>query len=190
MTRPVGTLPVGSLTVNVDLDPAPPDPRDADNLGHMVCLRRGYRLGDPHDYRAEDHTGWADLEQHILRDHPGAVLLPLYMMDHSGLSLSTSDAMFRAFDPQRWDWGQVGFVFVSAASIRSEYGRRRISRSLRKRVGDLLRAEVEQYGRYLRGDAYCYSIETADGEVVDSCCGLLGYDHALAEARAAAEALA
>jgi len=174
MSEPVETITVGALTARIELD-TEPNPRDADNLGRMVCLHRRHSLGDPHDYRAEDHSGWDDLEQHILRDHHGAVLLPLYMMDHSGLTMSTTDAMFRAFDGAAWDWGRLGLIYASAESIRSEYG-----------VEGVLRAEVEEYDTYLRGDTYSYVIQTADGEVLDSCCGVYGLDHALAEARAAA----
>jgi len=190
MTDHVETLQVSRLTVHVDLDPEPCDPREWDNLGTMVCLHRRYALGDSHDYRAEDHGGWNDLEQHILRDHPGAVVLPLYMLDHSGLTMSTTDSLFRAFDPAGWDWGQVGFIYASAETIRAEYGVKRISRRLRALAKDVLRAEVEEYDRYLRGDCYAFTIEGPDGAVLDSCCGLVGLDHAVAEARAAAEALA
>ncbi len=190
MSEPVETITVGDLIAIVELDPDPPNPRDADNLGTMICLHRRYSLGDPHDYRAEDHSSWEDLEQHILRDHPGAVLLPLYMMDHSGLTISTSDDMFRAIDSAGWDWGQVGLIYASAESVREAFGAKRISLRLRGKVEELLVAEVEEYDRYLRGEAYCYTVQDADGEVIDSCCGFLGLDHAVAEARAAAEALA
>jgi hypothetical protein len=189
MPEPIETLSVGDLTALIELDPEPPNPRDADNLGHMVCLHRRYSLGDEHDYRAEAHSGWAELEQHILRDHPGAVMLPLYMMDHSGLSVSTSDAMFRAFDSAGWDWGQIGFVYADAESIRAEYGVRRIGRPLRERVEDVLRAEVAAYDLYLRGECYAFTVVDGDGEVLNSCGGLLGFDDAVAEGRSAAEAL-
>ena len=190
MTEHVATITVGDLTARIELDPEPPNPRDADNLGVMVCLHRRYRLGDPHAYRAEDHSGWEDLEQAILRDHPGALVLPLYLFDHSGLTMSTSDAMFRAFDAAAWDWGQVGYIVASAEDIREAFGARRISRKLRGLVEDVLRAEVTEYDLHLRGEAYAFTIETADGEVLDSCCGFLGLAHAISEARAAAEALA
>lgn len=189
MTDDIETITVGPLTVRIELDPDPQNSRDADNLGIMVCLHRRYLLGDRHDYRAEDHSGWAELEAHILRDHPGAVILPLFLFDHSGLNMSTTDAMFRTFDSAGWDWGQVGLIFAAAESIRADYGVKRISRKLREHVEDVLRAEVSEYDAYLRGEAYCYSIEGSDGEVLDSCCGVYGLDHAMAEARAAAEAL-
>jgi len=190
VSHAIETLAVGDLTVRIELDPEPPTPRDSDNLGRMVCLHRRYSLGDEHDYRAEDHSGWADLEAHVLRDHPGAVVLPIYMMDHSGLSISTSDAMFRAFDSAGWDWGQIGFTFASVETIREAFGGRRISRKLRAQVEDVLRAEVEEYDRYLRGDCYAFTIEDASGEILDSCGGFLGLDHAITQARAVAEELA
>jgi hypothetical protein len=185
----IETITVGDLTARIELDPEPCDPREWDNLGTMVCLYRRYALGDSHDYRAEDHGGWNDLEQHILRDHPGAVIVPVYLYDHSGLTISTTSSQFRAFDSAGWDWGQVGFIFASVEDIRSEYGAKRISRKLRERVEDVLRAEVEEYDRFLRGEAYVFVIETADGEVVDSCGGFLGLDHAITQARAVAEDL-
>jgi hypothetical protein len=188
MTCPVETLNVGELSVRIEQDPEPPNPREFDNLGTMVCLHGRYTLGDPHDYRAGNHSGWDDLEQHLLRDHPGAVLLPLYMMDHSGLTISTSDAVFRACDPQAWDWGRVGLIFASAEDIRAEHGVRRISRKLRERVEDLLRAEVGEYDKFLRGDCYAFTIQDASGEVLDSCGGYFGLDQVVGDARSAAEA--
>jgi len=191
MPEPIEILSVGGLTARIELDPEPQNPRDADNLGTMICLHRRYSLGDEHDYRSEDHGGWADLEAHILRDHPGAVVLPIYMMDHSGLSMSTTDHWFRQWDSAGWDWGQVGHIYAPAETIRHEYGvNRRVSRKLRAQVEDVLRAEVEEYDLYLRGEAYAFTVQTADGEVLDSCGGFLGLQHAIVEARASAEAMA
>ena len=186
----IETLTVGDLTARIELDPEPPNPRDADNLGRMICLHRRYSLGDPHDYRAEDHSGWDDLERHVLQDHPGAVMLPLFLFDHSGLSIRTTDEWFRRWDPQGWDWGRTGCIYASAESIRSEYGVKRVSQGLRERVEGALRAEVEEYDRYLRGDCYAFTIEDASGELLDSCGGFIGLDHAIEAARSAAEALA
>ena len=61
MAEPVGTIIVGDLTARIELDPEPPNPREWDNLGTMVCLHQRHSLGDPHHYRAEGHSGWADL---------------------------------------------------------------------------------------------------------------------------------
>ena len=189
MPTPIETFQVGDLTVHVDVDPEPLDPRNDDNLGTMVCLHRRYRLGDPHDYRVEDHSGWDDLRAHILRYHPRAVILPLYLFDHGGLTMSTDASMFRAFDAEGWDWGQVGFIYASAESIRAEYGVRRISGGLRERVEVAFRAEVEVYDRFLRSEVYAYVVEGGGGEVVDSCGGFVGLEHAIEEARSAAEML-
>ena len=38
------------------------------------------------------------------------LILPLYLMDHSGLSIRTSSELFRMCDSAGWDWGCVGFI--------------------------------------------------------------------------------
>ena len=70
-------------------------------LGTMVCWHRRYALGDAHHY--SDPQAFS--REVTART---AVILPLYLFDHSGLTISTSSGAFRACDPAGWDWGQVG----------------------------------------------------------------------------------
>ena len=42
---------------------------------------------------------------------------------------------------------------------------------------------------WLRGDVYGYTIETPDGDIVDSCWGFFGYDSCLSDARDVAKGL-
>ncbi|HCX67884.1 hypothetical protein [Parvibaculum sp.] len=107
-----------------------------------------------------------------------AVILPLYLYDHSGITMNTTG--FHC----PWDSGQVGFIFVSLEDVRREYGVQRVSGKLRRTVEDALRAEVDVYDDYLRGEVYGYVIER-DGDHVDSCWGYFGdfEEHCLGEAR-------
>lgn len=179
---------VGNLTVRVGVDPDPLDPRaEYDNFGTMVCFHNKYNLGDKHDYKIGDFSNWEELETQILKDNPGAIVLPLFLFDHSGLSISTGSAWFRACDSMAWDWGQVGFIFASADTIRSEYSVKRISKQLRQRVTDLLESEVEAYNRYFHGEAYFYQVSNAEGEVLDSCFGFDDEAYALSEGQSIAE---
>lgn len=150
----------GGHTVEIVADTDCESPREDDNVGTMVCLHRRYRLGDEHDYREGDHAGWDEIEAHILRDHPRAVVLPLYVYDHSGLTMNTTG--FSEIDSARWDWGQVGFVFAPASRIRECFCVQRVSRRLRERARESLLAEVEQYAAYLRGECYGYRIDGGD----------------------------
>jgi hypothetical protein len=165
----VKTLLLGGHTGRILSDEDGCNPREWDNIGTMVCFHRRYELGDKdHGYRSGDFNGWDDMEKAILRDHPGAIILPLYLYDHSGITMSTGPFSCP------WDSGQVGLIFVSAKRIREEYGAKRISKKLRERVEGYLRNEVEEYDRYLRGECYGYVIEDEAGEEVDSCWGFLG----------------
>jgi hypothetical protein len=38
--------------------------------------------------------------------------------------------MFRAFDAQGWDWGQVGWIYVTKADVLKEWGKKRMSKKL------------------------------------------------------------
>ena len=91
--------------------------------------------------------------------------MPLYLYDHSGLTISTSGFSCP------WDSGQVGYIYITDADIRKEYGVKRISKQLRERVTQYLVNEVETYDKFLTGQVYCYTIENPEGEEIDSCWG-------------------
>ena len=101
------------------------------------------------------------------------VVLPVYLLDHSGLAMSTTD-----FN-DRWDSGQVGIIFVSFDKIREEMEVSRITPSIKEKAEQMLRDEVELYDAYLRGECYCYELYK-DGELEHSCGGFIGsYDKAV-----------
>ncbi len=95
------------------------------------------------------------------------VVLPVYLLDHSGLAMSTTD-----FN-DRWDSGQVGIIFVSNDKIKEEYEVDFIEPVLRLQVEERLKEEVAEYDAYLRGECYCFELYE-DGELVHSCGGFTG----------------
>lgn len=164
-------FPGGSLLIIPD--DSPESPRDWDNLGTMVCFHKRYNLGDKHEYRSCDFRNWGELEAQIEKEHKPALILPMYMMDHSGLTISCDPEMFRACDPQGFDWGQIGFIFVSKAKARAEF---KATKDRLARVEAALLAEVAAYDQYMRGDVYGYVLKDAEGEETDSCWGFYGDD--------------
>ncbi len=160
-------------------DDSPASPREWDNLGTMACFHQKYDLGD--EGHGIDHTefgGWDEMETWIRHENPDCVILPLYLFDHSGITMSTTSAQFRACDGAGWDWGQVGFIFVSRDKINAECGGR-----TDEQIEEQLRGEVETYDQYLTGDIYGFILrdkpcETCDGpgEDLDSCWGFYGSD--------------
>ena len=169
------------------------DPRNWDNLGAMSCKHSRYNLGDKDVDLYDEITlteaqqDWAS-EHYVDRDDyskivaiaikQGFIVLPLFLYDHSGITMSTS-----SFSCQ-WDSGQVGFIYVSPERIREEYGCKRISKSIRNTADLVLKGEVKTYDQYLTGDIYYIQFEDEDGDssVSDSCGGFFGYEYAQIEA--------
>lgn len=160
-------------TLRIYPDESPENPRRWDNLCTMVCFHGRYELGDKdkHEYRSADFNGWDELKAQIEKDHDPAVILPLYLFDHSGITISTSPFSCP------WDSGQVGFIFVSKERVRKEYNCHRIGKRILEKVQRVVKCEVEQYDQYLIGDVYGYILKDANGEHLDSCWGFYGNNH-------------
>ncbi|MFT0547020.1 hypothetical protein ACMHYO_11865 [Allopusillimonas ginsengisoli] len=157
---------------------------DRDNLGTMVCGHRRYSLGDTNGLEAavsllkEVYSEWyletQDLShiptvQDLIERSNKAIVLPLYLYDHSGITISTGPFSCP------WDSGQVGFVFVPKAQVLTEYGWKKLSAKRTEKITNLLKGEVEEYDQFLRGDVW-YFLAYEDGDVVDSCSGFYGDD--------------
>ncbi len=166
---------VGDLTVKIVQDTDPESPREWSNLGTMVCWHRNYRLGDKHTYASPEEFQQSEEFKNA------AVILPLYLYDHSGITMRCSP-----FSCQ-WDSGQVGYIVISREKIREEYGVKRVSKQLLAKVSGYLESEVKVYDMYLTGDVYGYIVETSDGDTVDSCFGYYGIDSVTLEAKSQAE---
>lgn len=179
------------LRVEIAPDPDPIDPRaEYDHFGRpsahgsegrraeakharskMVCWHRRYDLGDPHDWSSPGDFRAAMPDKAIVK-------LPLFLYNHSGLTLSTEPFSCP------WDSGQIGWIFRERVEILREFSRKRMSESLRSRVFSILRAEVAEYDAFIRGDVWTITVTDIAGAIQDSVSGVIGYDAALAEAQA------
>ena len=168
------------LEVVPDTDPMNPR-KEYDHLGKMVCFHNRYELGDKTDLKSSMFGSWEELKQHLIKKEKASVILPIYMYDHSGLTVKTSPFSCP------WDSGQIGFIYCTDAQIRSNYCVKRITAPLRVMVHAALDAEVLQYDKYLRGDYWGYNIINEDEEVVESCFGFDDEDYCRKEGEAALE---
>jgi len=179
-------------------------PREDDNVGTMVCWHGRYNLGDEQpkedagDYlmrlASEADPSFDDKIERFDRNWNGAdeynekiaalrekvlskhyVILPLYLYDHSGISMSTGSFG----DP--WDSGQVGFIYVSRETILKEWGNgsKILTKKLKERAIKYLEGEVETYDDYLRGNVYgvCVSRFTREGTIHSGVCSFCGHDY-------------
>ena len=172
------TEKIGKYQIDIIQDTDPESPREWDNLGTMVCFHRNYILGDKHDYNHNDYSGWKEMKESIIRNENVGVILPLYLYDHSGITMNTTGFSCG------WDSGQVGFIFVSKEKIREEFGVKYVTKKVIEKIEKLLVGEVETYDQYLTGDIYGYRItDTETDEELDSCWGFYGSDYCMEEAK-------
>lgn len=73
---------------------------------------------DRNGFERERYLANPDMIADYLRRQYGAEVMPLYLFDHSGISVSTSDASFRMADSAGWDWGLAGLAFMTGDEIR------------------------------------------------------------------------
>jgi hypothetical protein len=160
-------------TMEIFQDEDPANPRtEWDNLGTMVCFHGRYNLGDEHDYDSNDFDTWEELKKQIIKDEDPAVILPIYLYDHSGITISTSPFGCR------WDSGQIGFIYLSKQRAREEYGFKRMSAKMKERITNYLDGEVDTYDQYLTGEVYGFDIMEGD-EVIESVSGYYGEESAI-----------
>lgn len=163
-----------SIIVKVIQDQDPSSPREWDNLGVMACWHRRYNLGDVQPKQ--------DPEEWLKENAPkGSIVLPLYLYDHSGISMSVGSF------GDVWDSGQVGWIVATPEAIRKNFMKKRITAKMRATAEAVLKSEVKTYDDFLTGNVWGFTVEkTHDcgecGSKVheeaeeDSCWGFFGDD--------------
>lgn len=160
-----------------------------DNFGVFIMAHKNYMFAD----KGKDFKDAESLNQDV-KDN-AVIALPVYMYDHSGITISTN-----SFNCQ-WDSGQIGFIYATAQAIRGNYNDivlegktnaeiteyiknppNELWRRLQAKILKLLKAEIRTLDQYVVGDIWHYNIEN-NGEDVDSCGGFYGYDTCLEEAK-------
>ena len=152
------------------------NPRDPDWVGEMysrmVCFHSRYSFGDFQfdsslKYEMDKENWWNpssghsaidDFEEYIYKTQDPFVCLPLYLLDHSGLTIRTYP-----FN-DGWDSSPIGFIYMSREKAREALGVKRLSSKARKRIKEWLVSEVEEYDRYLRGVELVTKEEAKDME--------------------------
>lgn len=170
-----------SYRLKVEYDDIPINPRtDYDNFGKMVCWHNRYDLGDKHDFSEPseflkqlidaDNDSLDDLSITELKElaDKNNVIMPLYLYDHSGITISCSHS-YPYND--RWDAGQVGWIYASYDDIQKELGS--VNSETLDKARQILTGETSVYDCYLRNECYGYIIEK-NGVEVESCWGYLG----------------
>lgn len=179
------------VEIHYDEDGSHANPREWTQLGFMFCWHPDYKLGDE-QFTDDDFESILAVAEHLQRDHKATVLIPLFLLDHSGISMSTGAPVIGELpspedvashgrfigDSAGWDTSWVGFICDTPKGLK-DTGADPDTTNI---VTQLL-AEVEEYDMYLRGEVYGIKAYDAEGdETDDSCWGFLGHEHVTAEA--------
>jgi hypothetical protein len=162
------------LNYEIETDDHSFSPREWDNLGVIVTWHRRYGLGDQQPTHAPSE--WLD---NLKARDPSAIVIPVYMYEHGGITISTSP--FNC----RFDSGQLGYIYTTldrAKQFRVQAWKR-WTKARRAECEAVLHREIAEYDQFLRGDVYSYKI-LDDGEVLDSAGGYYDRDECEADAQA------
>jgi hypothetical protein len=186
----------GNRTIEVYTDMSgDSDPRDWDCLGTIVGWDRDVQLGKKQikeQYQVElvlldilDDAMYLSYEQYYnvmeyataevlmnaIKKHTKAVVLPIYVYNHSGISVSTSSYRYRMFDSAGWDWGISGIIYATESKIKEEYGGDKVTDEMRTKAIEVLKEEIKTLDMYYKNEVYWYTVKEG-GEEVDSCGGI------------------
>ena len=166
----VETIQYKNRDIEIHYDDNAESPREWDNITEFHCSHSRYNLGDRgFNYR----TGQECIDVANEAKKKGDVVLPLYLYDHSGITISLSPFSCP------WDSGQVGFVIVRKQTMLENFGGKIFTQKMKEKALKLAQGEVKDYDQYLRGEIYGYIID----DHKDSCWGYFSIEDAIEEAK-------
>lgn len=184
MIEPIYTEEYRGYRIKIVPDDDLIDPREDENIGTMVCWHSRYNLGDKQP--KDDPETWLQtllgiesendftlpIDKLLERASRHYIFLPLYLYDHSGISMSTSTFVGHAQHAE-WDSGQVGWIYVSKKDAVKVWNAKRFTKAISLSTINALVNEVKSYDDYLRGDIFGFQVCTADEdeEILDSVWG-------------------
>lgn len=155
--------------IDVDQDDCPESPRDWDNLCHILSIRGDWDIADrglSYDkYEAIDH-----IEE--LKADKDTYIRQVYMLDHSGQSISLRDFC------DRWDSGICGYIYVSKQEVFKCFGETATEDNWKELADETMKSEIEIYDQYIKGDVYCFGVsEKVEVECKDVRTGQTWIEH-------------
>lgn len=159
MSEAIETIEHKGHKIEIFQDECDFSPRENDNMCIIHIAHRNYSFGDEH-YTDRDSVDVAEREAKA----KGDMVLPLYLYDHSGITISLSPFSCP------WDSGQVGFVQVKKSEIIDNWGKKNWTKKLREKALEVAAMEVKELDSFITGEVYRYDID--DGE--ESCGNYIG----------------
>jgi len=156
--------------INIFFDENPLNPRtDFDNVGKLWLYHSRYDIGDKDAIDFNNFRSWEDMLEYIELEYDPAVILPVSMYDHSGVTVFHGEA-------NGWDSGVIGFHFITKADAIRNWGKKNLTKKIIKRCEKYLESEISEYDNYVKGNVYGYEVYDDDGNNIDGCWGFFGDD--------------
>ena len=174
---------IGPYTVKVVQDDEYREPFDCDlpdTFGIDMSNHRDYgtpTYGECMPVHMVDFMEWSSGEKgddafncyRFLNDYH---VLPVYLYDHSGRTVSTTPFSCG------WDSGQAGVVYIGKREFAASgiYGVKKSWPSLKRNelAEKYLKSMVKELDDHMTGNIWGYTITDSDDEFVDSCWGFVG----------------
>lgn len=147
------------------------------------CNYKSYNISDLEDFEIEEEIEDAKHEMlldfinneientmgvsellEVVQSIESIVLLPLYLYDHSGITMNTTGFSCS------WDSGQVGWIYNSIEAYKKETGNDHYTK---EKIKEDFTSQVEMYDKYIRGTMLWYIVEK---ENKCDCCGNVEYE--------------
>ena len=180
----VETIKYRGYEIEIEYDNDPMNPRtDWDSACTMCCWHSRYNLGDwrngkvlskyydepidllyelagldRSDCQDEECNDWTYECLISSIEERGTIIAPLYLYDHSGISISMGGYSCS------WDSGQVGWVYIEKDKIQEEWN------GDYEKAKKCMQGEVETYDDYLTGMVYRWNTDN------DGCGGYYGQE--------------
>jgi len=182
-------------TIEIDFDPQPQDPLEYEDGVTLVCSHRRYNLGTEQfpSHLVNANSNFEDLfysyiqEKYDLEDateeevdkfiKDNIYYLPLYLYDHSGITMNTTGFC------SGWDSGQVGYIYMDTDDIKNWYQVDKVTKEEIDKAYSAMESIVKSYDRYLTGQIFGYIIRDADDTVIESIWGYEYEKDAIADAK-------
>lgn len=168
----VDTIEYRGYTIKILQDEYPTNPIvEHDGNVEFCCWHSRYNLGNSE--RFGDQLGSVE-ECREYAKSTNSILYPLNMYEHGGIALSLGrEYPFNC----PWDSGQIGYILIDRTWLKEFFGKSYFTKSIREKMWDVAKNNVELYNDYLSGSVYGYQVEDQEGDDLDSCFGFYGYEH-------------
>jgi len=166
MSDAVETIDYKGHTINIYHDDSDMSPREWDNMCIIHIGHRRYAFGDKNYSTIKPFT---EALKEARRN--GDICLPIYMYDHSGITISLDNTKY----PYncRWDSCQCGFIQIPRKKMMEEFGKKIFTKALKEKGLELAKGEIETLDSRVRGEVYGYKVDE-DTDDEDSCWGFIG----------------